>query len=413
MTRAFEPGRTLPAKSLELFFDYTCPFAYLASTQGETLARAMGVPLTWSPMLLGGVFAARGQPQNLAATLAPAKAAHNLEDMQRWARRFAVPLVMPAGHPRRSVDALRATLATEIDPAVIRGFFEAYWVRGEDIALEDVRARVLRAAGHDAEAVLARAKTDAIKDDLRARTDRAVSLGIFGAPAWLVDGTSLYWGQDRMTFAQGERPPARAPATPSRAHTLDVYWDFSSPFAYLGTCEAESVAARTGATLSWKPLLLGGLFRGIGTPDVPLATFSEAKQRYTMKDLERWAAYWGVPFRFPSRFPMRTVLALRTWLALPAERRDAFRAATFRAAWAEDADIEDAAVLARCAGDDDVARAAVQRARDDDALKSELKARTAAAAEAGVFGVPTFVVDGAELFWGQDRLELVEDALGD
>src|SRR4051794_26302413 len=93
--QAFENGRTLPARSLDFWFDYTCPYAYLGSTQARALAARMGVSLTYRPLLLGGVFRANETPQKLFATLAPAKAAHNMEDMQRWARRFGVSLTMP------------------------------------------------------------------------------------------------------------------------------------------------------------------------------------------------------------------------------------------------------------------------------------------------------------------------------
>src|SRR5438874_1461658 len=104
---------------LELFFDYTCPFAYLGSTQAAAVAAKMRVDITYRPILLGGVFKAVGTPQNLFATLSPRKNAHNLADMQRWAKRFGVELRMPASHPMRSVEALRATLACAIDPRVI------------------------------------------------------------------------------------------------------------------------------------------------------------------------------------------------------------------------------------------------------------------------------------------------------
>src|SRR4051794_20000773 len=98
---AIEPARSLPAKSLELFFDYTCPFAYLASTRARAVAAEMHVELTYRPILLGGVFAAVGTPQNLFAALSPGKAAHNLADMNRWAKRFGVTLTMPPSHPMR------------------------------------------------------------------------------------------------------------------------------------------------------------------------------------------------------------------------------------------------------------------------------------------------------------------------
>jgi 2-hydroxychromene-2-carboxylate isomerase len=393
--------------TIELFFDYTCPFAYLASTQARALAERTGADLVWKPVLLGGIFRAQGTAQNLTETLGPAKAAHNLEDMQRWASRFGVPLRMPATHPMRSVEALRATLATGVDPKVIEGFFRAYWVEGRAVSAPDTIGDVLREAGHDPDVDLSNAK-----DDLRVRTDEAIARGVFGVPTWIVDGTELVWGQDRMHFVAAAA--RRAGSTRGGRKTLDVYWDFSSPFAYLGCSQIEALAARTGARVTWHPILLGGLFRSIGVPEVPVASFSPAKQAHVARDLERWAANWGVPYRFPSRFPTRSLDALRVYLALPEVHQSLFRDAVFRAYWAEDRDITDHSVLASLVGDvvgdEAVAKDALTRANSDE-VKARLRASTDAAAARGVFGVPTFVVGGKDLFWGQDRLSLVEEAL--
>ena len=96
---------------IDFFFDYTCPYAYLAATQIEGVSDRTGQPLNWRPMLLGGVFRALDVPQVLFKTLSPSKARHNFADMNRWADLWNVPLTMPARHPYRSVEALRATLA--------------------------------------------------------------------------------------------------------------------------------------------------------------------------------------------------------------------------------------------------------------------------------------------------------------
>jgi 2-hydroxychromene-2-carboxylate isomerase len=402
--------------TLDFWFDYSCPYAYLGSTQVEALAKRMGAPLTWAPMLLGGVFRANDTPQNLMNVLSPAKAKHNGLDMHRWADVFGVPLVMPPSHPMRTVEALRATLAVGIDPKVVHGFFRAYWIESRPPSDPDTIRRVLAAAGHDAEAVLAKIGDPAIKDDLRARTDRAIALGIFGAPSFVVDGERMYWGQDRLDFVEGVpwTPPthARTPTMPDRtdrpSRRLDLYWDFSSPFAYLASTQAEALAKRTGATLTWRPMLLGGVFKAIGQMDAPINGMSDAKRKHTFQDMDRWAAYWGVPFRFPTRFPMVTVKALRAYLALPEERRAGFRERTFRAFWAEDRDIADDAVLAELIGEGAAEVLARTQAPE---IKQELIAATQRAVDAGVFGAPTFVVDDTDLYWGQDRIALVERAL--
>ncbi len=398
-------------RRLDFWFDYTCPYAYLASTQVESLARRTGDELHWRPMLLGGVFRANATPQKLFATLSPQKAKHNADDLERWSREFDAPLRMPPGHPMRSVEALRATLATGCDPAVIHGFFRAYWVDNREISDPATMRDVLTAAGHDADAVLPRVAGEALRDALRRETEQAVALGIFGAPAYVIDGAALYWGQDRAHFVEGltpERYLSQPTKEPSMAHTLEIYWDFSSPFAYLGATQAKALAERTGATLVWRPMLLGGLFKSIGQELVPLNTWSDAKRRYYFEDMNRWAEFWGVPLNFPAVFPVNSIKALRAYIALPEERRDAFRDAVFRAYWAEGRDIGDEAVLSEYLGDD---AAQVLARTNDPEVKKALVDATKHAESAGVFGAPTWVVDGTELYWGQDRIPLVERAL--
>lgn len=182
-------------KTFEFWFDYSCPYAYLGSVGVEALAARTGARLQWKPMLLGGVFAARATPQNLAGTLSPAKARHLSADLARQADLAGVPLRMPDAHPRRTVNALRATLARGCDPAVIHAFYRAYWVEGRALEDDDV-----------VRAIAGPVDLAPWKDDLRARTDEAVALGIFGAPTYVIraaDGTpTLWWGQDRAHFVE-------------------------------------------------------------------------------------------------------------------------------------------------------------------------------------------------------------------
>ncbi|MBZ0231239.1 MAG: 2-hydroxychromene-2-carboxylate isomerase, partial [Deltaproteobacteria bacterium] len=215
-----------------------------------------------------------------------------------------------------------------------------------------------------------------------------------------------------ITPAADGRAPAPALAQPP---PVDFWFDYSSPFAYLASTQIGELAARAGATagLRWRPMLLGALFRDIGTPDVPLFAMPDAKRTYVSREIGRWAKWWGVPFRFPSRFPMRTVAPLRLTLLAGEAAAPRLAERIFRAYWVEDQDIADAAVLRALAADAGVDPALVDRTNEP-GVKQALVDATRAAREAGVFGAPTCVVHGPggpHLFWGQDRLELVDAAL--
>ncbi|MDC3952510.1 2-hydroxychromene-2-carboxylate isomerase [Polyangium jinanense] len=191
---------------------------------------------------------------------------------------------------------------------------------------------------------------------------------------------------------------------------VEFFFDFSSPFAYLASTQIEDLAARKGASLVYRPFLLGALFKAIGTPNVPLFAMPEPKQRLVRADLHRWADHWGVPFRFASRFPMNTVKPLRMVLAAPEDRVSALVAAVYRAYWVEDRDISADEVLADIATSVGLDGAALVAATVDERMKQRLKDVTEQAERIGVCGAPSFLVDDL-LFWGQDRLLFVEKAL--
>ncbi|HTM20120.1 MAG TPA: DsbA family protein, partial [Kofleriaceae bacterium] len=347
---------------IEYWFDFSCPYAYLGSELIEALAARCGAELRWKPMLLGGVFRAIG---NHEAGDAPGKRRHNYLDMHRWADVRGIPFTMPAGHPMRTVAALRALLSLPEDrwPAVIHGFYRAYWRRGLPPSEPSTIRTVLAQAGCDEAAIeraLAADEDAAIKDQLRARTDEAVARGVFGAPTLFVSGGDLaeplmFWGQDRLHMVEavlggwrpGENVPPRSPrAEPARsdgavvgpATTVHFWFDFSSPFSYLGATQIEAICARHGATLRWRPMLLGALFKEVGAPNVPLLAMSESKRRYVGRENGYWASWWQVPFTFTSHFPLRTVLPLRLVLAA-GEQPAPLIHALYRAAWVDNVDI--------------------------------------------------------------------------
>ena len=230
-----------------------------------------------------------------------------------------------------------------------------------------------------------------------------------------VDGkTEKFWGQDRLQLVEkmlgGKLPDAREEQPLVEGREVAFFFDFSSPFAYLAATQIEAVARRAGASIRWKPFLLGGLFKAVGTVDVPLFTMPEPKRELAILDMTRWAEHHRAPFRFPSRFPMNSVKALRMVLQLPDAQKPALVHALFHAYWAEDCDLADDAVLAAVASATDLDGPALVAGTKGDLVKARLKEATEEAVRAGLFGAPSFVV-GDLLFWGQDRLPFVERAL--
>ncbi len=414
----------MPAKRVDFYYDFSCPYAYLAHERIARVAEAAGAELVWKPMLLGGVFQAIGVPP--VPSMPALKARHNALDMFRWADHWGAPLEMPDTHPNRTVLALRATLASDDVPRASRALFRAYWAEHRDVSQPSVVSSTLDEAGFDGAALVARADDPAIKAELRARTNEAVAAGVFGAPAFVVHGgadAELFWGQDRMHFVEaalGVGPrhlvtsaPLSASSRvthPTGAPRLDFFFDFSSPFAYLASTAFEALAIRTGARLVYRPFLLGALFKKIGTPDVPIFSMPEAKRRDAMHDLARWAEYRRVPLAFSTRFPVNTVKPLRMVLAAPELVRSALVAAIFRAVWVDDRDLGDEPTLIKVANDAGADGAALAEASRSEAMRAALRSATDDAEAAGVCGAPCFAVDGM-MFWGQDRMELVEMAL--
>ena len=462
---------------IEFYFDFSCPYAYIASTEIEAIAADSASPntqLVWRPMLLGGVFRGTGLDRSPMEAMGPAKARHNRLDMHRWAEWYGVPLRMPRAHPMRTLRPLRALLSLPESawPPVIHGFYRAYWQEGRDVTNPDTVRAVLAEAGLSGQAVeraVAANQDPAIRAELHRRTDEAVARGVFGAPTIFLHlpgaGQPLMlWGQDRLHRVravlagwipgQGNAPdrdgreigavpqagkPATDSASPGRdgsagrvsgprietashspgeqpggaGRTLHFWYDFSSPFAYLGSTQIEHIARRSGAELVWRPMLLGAVFKQVAMANVPLFAMVEAKRAYIRRDLDRWASYWGVPFSFATQFPQKTVTALRLAL-LAGDRIAPLSHALFRAMWVEDGDLDDletlAGILAAHGFDADHMLA---RTRDP-AVKQKLIDNTAEAVACGVFGAPTSIVidsRGDLLFWGQDRLGLVDAAL--
>ena len=188
--------------------------------------------------------------------------------------------------------------------------------------------------------------------------------------------------------------------------TLEFFYDFVSPYSYLASTRVEAEVAKVGGTVRFRPFLLGGVFNATGNR-APIEV--AAKGPYLATDGLRWAKRLGVPFAWPARFPVLTVLPLRA--AFAAEKLGKllpYTHALYRAYWAEGRDISDAAVVEDVATKAGLAGAALLA--DAPNFKEALKAQTQEAVDRGSFGAPTFFV-GQEMFIGNDRLDFAIEAL--
>ncbi|WP_018633066.1 2-hydroxychromene-2-carboxylate isomerase [Neomegalonema perideroedes] len=191
---------------------------------------------------------------------------------------------------------------------------------------------------------------------------------------------------------------------------LEVWFDFASSYSCPAVIRVGDLARAKGGRILWKPFILGPVFARNGLTQPPFLV-SEDKRAYMIRDLERLCAPLGLSFRLPEPFPQNSVMAVRLALAVEAEPwAEDFYVRLFRAEFGAGAQLQDPAVLAEildAMGRDGAAL--VERARNDLDLKAALRARVEEAAQKRLFGAPSFITSGGELFWGDDRLEQALD----
>jgi 2-hydroxychromene-2-carboxylate isomerase len=190
--------------------------------------------------------------------------------------------------------------------------------------------------------------------------------------------------------------------------TIEFFFDLSSPYSYLTATQLESLAQRTGAQVIYKPMVLAAVFKATGNT---MPAVVPAKARHMLTDLSRWAAEYGVPFQMSSRFPVNGIKAARMVIgAEAAGKSGALTQACFAALWTADRDITADAELRALATQVGLPADEALAAIETPAIKDRLRAYTDEAIARGVFGAPAIFV-GTELFWGNDRLHFVEQAL--
>lgn len=189
------------SKTVEFYFDLGSPATYLAYTQLPKICEQTDSQLIYKPMLLGGVFKATG---NASPATIPAKGRYMFQDLDRYAKRYGVPLKFNPRFPINTLMLMRAVTGMQLRHperfhAFIDCLFHALWVEGRDLDDPATVASVLTQNGFDPNEVLALTADEEVKATLKDNTETAVQRGVFGAPSMFIDN-QLFFGQDRLDF---------------------------------------------------------------------------------------------------------------------------------------------------------------------------------------------------------------------
>ncbi len=192
--------------------------------------------------------------------------------------------------------------------------------------------------------------------------------------------------------------------------TVEFFFDLGSPASYLAWTQLPALCARHDAQLLYRPMLLGGVFQATGNASPAMVP---AKARYVFVDFQRYARRYGVTLAFPPGFPINTLGLMRGTIAVQLfqpERFEAYLNAVFPAMWAQQRNLGDPQVLATVLQEAGFDPEQYQVWTADPQVKAALKDATEEAVRRGAFGAPTCFV-GEQMFFGQDRLEFVVEAL--
>jgi 2-hydroxychromene-2-carboxylate isomerase len=197
--------------TVEFFYDCSSPWTYFAFTRIIPLAEQLQVPITWRPILVGGVFNAVNQEvyaarEKMFSATNSRRLNYYLKDLQDWARLCSVRVKMPEGHPISSVKAMRgAFYAGEQDLLVpySRDVFQTYWDSDRpDISNDEVLAEICERVGLDTDGYFNAMNDQRYKDRLRANTNELIERGGYGSPTIFINGDDMYFGNDRMDLVE-------------------------------------------------------------------------------------------------------------------------------------------------------------------------------------------------------------------
>jgi len=189
---------------------------------------------------------------------------------------------------------------------------------------------------------------------------------------------------------------------------LQFHFDIVCPYAYLGSTQMVSLCERNSASLSWHPVLLGGMLKSVKVDPMFTTKLSPAKAKHNILDMYRHADVMGVPFQFNPLHPIRTVQVQRALIV--AQANETLIHKLYQAYWVDNLDLSQVTVLKDVIDSAGLDGAAVLEETENPFIKAQLRQATDEVVARGAFGVPAMFV-GDELVWGQDRLHFVERLL--
>ena len=210
-----------------------------------------------------------------------------------------------------------------------------------------------------------------------------------------------------MRESAEDSPPPLPQTVFMSAAPIDFYFDFSSPYSYIASEWIEALAARHGRTVNWMAILLGATFQAA---ELKSPVSHPIKREYSLRDFERSARFAGVPLKLPEKFPIPTQNAARLFWWLKAKRDTTashWARHCLRAYFARGVDLSDTEALKGLAVEFGLDAQEAEAVWSDPQCKLRLKSANDAAIAAGIFGAPSFVIDG-EPFWGNDRRAQIE-----
>ena len=189
---------------------------------------------------------------------------------------------------------------------------------------------------------------------------------------------------------------------------VEFLFDVGSPTAYLAYTQLPAIAERSGAEIVWTPMLLGGLFKAVGNQS---PAFLKPKSEWMSKDIPRFAKRYGVPFRSNEHFPVNTLGLMRGAIAAQEDGiLEKYLSCVFSAMWVNSKKMDEPDIVSSTLVEGGVDSARIFERIQEQSVKDRLISNTESAAERGAFGAPTFFV-GDDMFFGQDRLDFVEEWL--